>query len=77
MSNKKIIGTVVSSHAKTISVEVERQIKHPIYLKTQKIHKKILSHDENMEAQVGQTVEIVETKPISKNKSWKLSKVIR
>lgn len=77
MAKKTLKGIVVSSHQKTISVEVERQVKHPLYLKTQKVHKKILAHDENAEAKIDDVVEIVETKPISKRKSWMLSKIIK
>jgi small subunit ribosomal protein S17 len=77
MSNKIMSGIVVSSHEKTISVEVERLVMHKMYQKTLKKHEKILSHDEDMAAKVGDLVEIVETKPISRRKSWKLSKIIK
>jgi len=77
MSKKTLIGKVVTSSQKTISVEVERQVKNRLYQKMQKIHKKILAHDETMQAKVGEMVEIIETKPRSLRKSWALSKVLK
>ena len=62
---------------KTITVVVERRIKHPIYGKYIKRSKKIHAHDEKNQCQEGDLVTIEETRPISKTKSWKLSSIDR
>ena len=70
-------GVVVSDKMdKTITVKVERQLVHPLYKKYVKKSKKFYAHDELNEAHVGDVVEIAETKPISKNKCWRLLSVI-
>lgn len=70
---KEKIGKVVSDKAdKTITVLVERRVKHPVYGKYVKIHKKFMAHDENNETKVGDFVKIMETRPLSKNKRWRL-----
>jgi len=71
-------GTVVSTKMdKTITVLVERRIKHPLYGKYIKRSKKIHAHDEENQCQEGDLVTIEETRPISKTKSWKLSSIDR
>jgi small subunit ribosomal protein S17 len=71
-------GTVVSDKMdKTVTVLVERRIKHPIYGKYIKRSKKIHAHDPENQCQEGDLVTIEETRPISKTKSWKLSSVDR
>ena len=71
-------GTVVSNKMnKSITVLVERRIKHPLYGKYIKRSKKIHAHDEENQCQEGDLVTIEETKPISKTKSWKLSSIDR
>lgn len=71
-------GTVVSNKMdKTITVLVERRIKHPLYGKYIKRSKKIHAHDPDNQCQEGDLVTIEETKPISKTKAWKLSSVDR
>ena len=71
-------GTVVSNKMdKTITVLVERRIKHPLYGKYIKRSKKIHAHDEENQCQEGDLVTIEETRPISKSKSWKLSTIDR
>jgi len=77
MSRKMLRGQVVAKSAKTISVSIERLKKHSKYLKIVKLHNKILVHDENEVANLMDIVEIVETKPVSKRKSWMLSRVIK
>lgn len=62
----------IGSIPKTITVEVETVQKHPLYKKILKKHKKYLVDDEKAVAKIGQTVKIIETAPISKNKSFKL-----
>lgn len=75
---KKIrIGTVASNKMdKTITVLIERKLKHPIYGKFVKKSRKFFAHDENNECNEGDTVKITETRPISKNKTWKLVEII-
>ena len=71
-------GTVISTKMdKTITVVVERRIKHPIYGKYIKRSKKIHAHDEKNQCQEGDLVTIEETRPMSKTKSWKLSSIDR
>jgi small subunit ribosomal protein S17 len=65
-----------SSRDKTITVKVERKIQHPIYGKFMKTTKKFHAHDENNTAGVGDTVSIMETRPLSKTKRWRLVEVI-
>lgn len=77
INKKEIIGKVVSTQCdKTISVLVETYRKHPLYGKRVKYSKKYIAHDEQNEAQVGDKVAIVETRPISKRKSFRLVKII-
>jgi len=74
---KTIIGTVSSSKVdKTIVVTVRERKTHPLYRKQYTVSKKFMAHDENNDAQLGDKVEIVETRPISKRKSHKLQSVI-
>jgi small subunit ribosomal protein S17 len=76
-SRKERQGTVVSdAQDKTIVVRVERRTTHPLYGKTMTQSKKYHVHDESNEAGVGDTVRIVETRPISKLKRWRLAEVI-
>ena len=71
-------GTVVSNKMdKTITVLVERRIKHPLYGKYIKRSKKIHAHDADNQCQEGDKVTIEETRPISKRKAWKLSSIDR
>ena len=61
---------------KTISVRVERRIKHPIYGKTVKRSKKFFAHDEENSCNIGDSVRIMETRPLSRNKRWRLVEII-
>ena len=75
---RTLIGKVVSDkRAKTITVLIERRVKHPIYgkimLRTSKYH----AHDENGEYKLGDIVEIVESRPISKTKSWVATRLVQ
>ena len=71
-------GTVVSNKMdKTITVLVERRIKHPLYGKYIKRSKKIHAHDADNQCQEGDKVTIEESRPISKSKAWKLSAIDR
>jgi small subunit ribosomal protein S17 len=76
-SRKTRIGIVSSSKmAKTITVEVERKVKHPIYGKFVKKTTKFHAHDDANTAGVGDTVRIMETRPLSKTKRWRLVEII-
>lgn len=75
---RTLIGKVVSDKMdKTVSVLIERRVKHPLYGKIVRRSKKYLAHDEANQAKIGDTVEIQEGRPISKNKSWVLTKVVQ
>lgn len=70
-------GIVTSNKMdKTIAVKVERMLKHPIYGKYVKRSKKFLAHDETNDAKIGDVVRIMETRPLSKLKSWRLLEVL-
>ena len=74
---KQRTGVVVSnSMDKTISVTVERRLRHPIYGKFVKKSKKFMAHDENNECNVGDTVRIMESRPLSKRKRWSLVEIV-
>ncbi len=76
--NKRIIvGTVVSDKMdKTITVELEIRKRHPIYEKFVKKHSKIKAHDSKNEAAVGDIVKMIETRPISKEKTWRVVEIL-
>jgi small subunit ribosomal protein S17 len=74
---KKLIGTVISDiQDKTIVVKTARRVTHPVYKKQYTVSKNYQAHDEKNEAQLGDKVSIVEVRPISKTKSFKLEAVI-
>ena len=74
---KERIGVVQSAKMdKTITVSVRRQMKHPMYGKYLERSSKLMTHDEEEEANEGDTVRIMETRPYSKNKRWRLVEVI-
>jgi small subunit ribosomal protein S17 len=74
---KVATGTVVSNKMdKTISVLVERKVKHPIYGKFMRRSTKLMAHDEANECNEGDIVVIEASRPLSKNKSWRLQKVV-
>jgi small subunit ribosomal protein S17 len=74
---KTLTGTVVSNKMnKTISVSVERLVKHPTYGKYVRRTTKLLAHDENNECRAGDTVAIAECRPLSRHKAWRLVRVI-
>lgn len=71
-------GEVVSDRQdKTVVVSVERLVPHQLYGKVLKQRKKYYVHDENNEAQNGDTVEIMETRPLSKKKRWRLTSIVK
>ena len=74
---KSRTGKVVSNKMdKTIVVAVEDHVKHPLYNKIVKVTKKFKAHDENNECNMGDTVKIAETRPLSKDKRWRLVEII-
>ncbi len=76
-ARKERVGVVTSDKMqKTITVAIRRQIKHPIYGKFIKRTSKLQAHDENNDAGVGDTVRVMETRPLSKTKRWRLVEII-
>ena len=76
-SRKERIGLVTSAKMnKSISISIQRQVKHPIYGKVIKKTSKLMAHDETNDAREGDTVRVMETKPLSKNKRWRLVEII-
>ncbi len=74
---KTRIGKVISNKAqKTITVAIERKIKHPRYGKYIRKTTKLLAHDEKDTCKIGDTVKVTETRPLSKNKCWRLEKIL-
>ena len=74
---RTLTGVVASTKMdKTISVLIERRVEHPLYRKFVRKSTKLLAHDENNECNEGDTVAIEECRPLSKNKSWRLARVI-
>jgi small subunit ribosomal protein S17 len=82
MSERKVIkrtlmGKVVSDKMdKTITVKIERQVKHPLYGKFIKRSTKVHAHDEGNQCKMGDTVTVVESRPLSKSKSWQLVEIV-
>lgn len=74
---KERIGVVVSDKMdKTIIVEIRNRVKHPLYGKIMNRTTKLKAHDENNECGVGDTVRVMETRPLSKDKRWRLVEII-
>ena len=74
---KTRIGKVVSDKMdKTITVAIENHVKHPLYGKIVKKTYKLKAHDENNECNIGDTVKVMETRPLSKDKRWRLVEVV-
>jgi small subunit ribosomal protein S17 len=74
---KERVGLVVSNKMeKSIVVQIERKVKHPIYGKFVRKTTKLVAHDEQNECGIGDTVKVMETRPISKNKCWRLVEII-
>jgi small subunit ribosomal protein S17 len=76
-NRKERVGDVISSKMnKTIVVEVERRFPHPRFKKIVTAYKKLYAHDEKNEAKAGDRVRIVETRPLSKTKRWRLEEIV-
>ena len=77
MPRRILQGTVKSTaNDKTVVVEVERRFRHPLYGKFVKQNKKYKAHDENNECGIGDTVKVMETRPLSKDKRWRLVEIV-
>lgn len=75
---KVLIGNVVSDKQdKTLVIKVDRRAAHPLYNKVVRVSSKYYAHDENNEARMGDTVEIMETRPLSKLKRWRLVNIVK
>jgi len=71
------MGTVTSDKMdKSITVAVERTYRHPVYKKVVRRTKRVLAHDESNQCQVGDVVRIVESKPLSRRKRWRLQSIV-
>jgi small subunit ribosomal protein S17 len=76
-SRKERVGLVVSDRPeKTVTVSVETLVRHPLYKKRVRRSKRFMVHDEGNEARVGDTVRIVETRPLSARKRWRLANIV-
>ena len=74
---KTRVGKVVSNKMdKTIVVAIEEHVKHPLYKKIVKDTYKLNAHDENNECSIGDTVKVMETRPLSKDKRWRLVEIV-
>ncbi len=74
---KSRIGVVSSNKMdKTVSVNIQRKLRHPLYGKSVKRNKKFLAHDEKNECGIGDTVKIMEIRPLSKRKRWRVIEII-
>jgi small subunit ribosomal protein S17 len=73
----QLTGTVVSDKMeKTVVVAVERQVRHPVYGKSQRKTSTFMAHNENNDAKVGDTVTIAESRPLSRRKRWIVTRVV-
>jgi small subunit ribosomal protein S17 len=78
LPRQELTGVVTSAKMeKTIVVKVTRLVQHRLYTRVMRVSKKFYAHDEKREARLGDTVKIVETRPLSKLKRWRLAEIIR
>jgi small subunit ribosomal protein S17 len=71
-------GIVTSNKMdKTVVVSVQRILRHPIYKKSIRRNSKVLVHDENNQCQIGDTVNIIETRPLSRHKRWRVCEIVK
>ncbi|MFO7302796.1 MAG: 30S ribosomal protein S17 [Acidobacteriota bacterium] len=77
MAKKEIVGTVVSDKmAKSVVVAVERQVRHPLYGKLQRLTSRFMAHDEDDAARVGDRVALVPSRPLSRRKRWVVVRIV-
>jgi small subunit ribosomal protein S17 len=75
-TGRTVTGTVVSDRMdKTITVRIERRVQHPVYAKIIRRSSKLHAHDENNECKIGDTVTVMECRPLSKTKTWMLKSI--
>ena len=78
MANSEIIGTVVSNKmAKSVVVTTERQVRHGLYGKQQRLTSRFMAHDEQNEAKVGDRVALVPARPLSRRKRWVVTRIVQ
>jgi small subunit ribosomal protein S17 len=78
MANTEIIGKVVSDKmTKSVVVTIERQVRHGMYGKQQRLTSRFMAHDEKSEAKVGDTVALVPSRPLSRRKRWVVTRVVQ
>ena len=77
-NQRKIRTGLVSSDVrdKTVAVDVERLVRHPLFGRVIRKRARLVAHDENNEAKIGDLVEVMETRPLSKTKRWRLTRII-
>lgn len=78
-NQRKVMRGIVTSNKmqKTVVVQVDRKVRHPLYEKFISKRTKLYAHDENSEAKIGDVVELAQTRPLSKLKSWRLVRIIQ
>ncbi len=77
-NRRRMVGIVVSDKtAKTIVVKVDRTVRHPVYRKVLRRSQRYMAHDEQDEAREGDLVQIVESRPLSARKRWRLEQIVR
>jgi small subunit ribosomal protein S17 len=76
-TKREVVGTIVSNKMeKTVVVQVERLVKHPLYKKYIRRRNKFMAHDQANECRIGDRVMITESRPLSKTKRWRVSRII-
>ena len=77
MAKAEVLGTVVSNKmTKSVVVAIERQVRHGLYGKQQRLTSRFMEHDEKNEAKVGDTVALVPSRPLSRRKRWVVTRVV-
>lgn len=78
-NQRKVMRGIVTSNKmqKTVVVQVDRKVRHPLYEKFISKRTKLYAHDENSEAKIGDVVELAQTRPLSKLKSWRLVRIVQ
>jgi small subunit ribosomal protein S17 len=76
-TKRQVVGSIISNKMeKTVVVQVERLVRHPLYKKYIRRRNKFLAHDKENECQIGDRVMITESRPLSKTKRWRVSRII-
>jgi small subunit ribosomal protein S17 len=77
MAKTEVLGTVVSNKmSKSVVVAIERQVRHGLYGKQQRLTSRFMAHDEHNDAKVGDTVALVPSRPLSRRKRWVVTRVV-